>query len=444
MTSADLAREIWWAGVRAVQPGQLIARNVRRDGDRLVIGGVALDAAALGRLVVVGAGKAGAAMAAALEAALGADLVQAKVTGWVNVPADAIAAAPPTSRIQLHPARNTAANVPTAEGVAGSQKILELVRGCGPADVCVCLISGGGSALLPAPVDGVTLEHKQAVTKLLAGCGAAIHEINTVRKHLSDVKGGRLAAAFAGRTLISLILSDVIGDPLDVIASGPTVADPTTYLHALGVLKNYDLTARVPAEVMAVINAGISGDRPETPKTLPDNIVNRVVGSARVALTAAAERAVAAGWSVENLGDQIEGETGVIAAGLADHIRSLGRGKRKCILSGGETTVTLGANPGKGGRNQEFALAAAAELGAEGLRGVTILCGGTDGEDGPTDAAGALADEAVWRRALAAGLDPADHLARHDAYHFFERCDGLFKSGPTGTNVMDLRVTLVE
>jgi hydroxypyruvate reductase/glycerate 2-kinase len=350
--------------------------------------------------------------------------------------------------IRLHGARPAGSNQPTAEGVAGVGAMLDLVASAGPHDVGLCLLSGGGSALLPAPVEGVTLQDKQHVTTLLHACGATINEMNCVRKHLSAIKGGRLAQAFGARPLFSLIISDVIGDPLDVIASGPTAADPTTFADALAVLGRYALRERVPAAVVTHLERGRDGLIGETLKTLPPSVHNMILGNNHRALAAARQRAEALGYTVLNLGSFIEGETrqaAIVLAGIVRSIRADGQPMRPpmCLLSGGETTVTLTPQHGRGGRNQEFVLAAALHLGAAGLHRVVVLSGGTDGEDGPTDAAGALADEGTLRRASQAGLDPADYLARHDAYSFFEATGDLLKTGLTQTNVMDVRVLLI-
>jgi hydroxypyruvate reductase/glycerate 2-kinase len=395
------------------------------------------------RILVVGAGKAGAAMSAAVEAALPDSLD--RVGGLVNVPAGAVR---PLRAIRLHAARPTGSNQPTAEGVTGTRRILDLVAGAGPEDVCLCLLSGGGSALLPAPAPGLTLEDKQEVTCLLHECGATINEMNAVRKHLSAVKGGRLAQEFTGRALFSLIISDVVGDPLDVIASGPTAADPTTFADALLVLERYRLTHRVPAAVLDHLRRGAAGEVPETPKTLPACVTNLVIGNNVRSLAAARQRAEALGYRVLNLGSYVEGESlqvGVALAGVVRSTRAQGQplAPPACVLCGGETTVTLPADHGLGGRNQEFVLAAALKLGPDGLRNVAVLSGGTDGEDGPTDAAGAVADEGTLGRADALGLAPAAFLARHDAYHFFAATGDLLTTGLTDTNVMDVRVLLV-
>ncbi|HEX3152775.1 MAG TPA: DUF4147 domain-containing protein [Gemmataceae bacterium] len=432
--SAD-ALAIWHAAVEAVRPGDLLAAYFRSD-KRLR---EAVESAK--RIVVVGAGKAGAAMAEGLETVL-ADQLD-KVVGIVNVPADAVR---PLKRIQLHSARPAASNHPTFDGIAGVVSMLFELRSAGPEDVAICLISGGGSALLPAPL-GVSLEDKQAVTKLLHGCGATIHEMNAVRKHLSRVKGGRLAQAFRGRELFSLIISDVVGDPLDVIASGPTAADPSTFADALAVLDRYGLRTKVPA-VVGHLESGVAGQVSETLKQLPGNVRNIVLGNNARALQAATAKAAALGYHTLNLGSFVEGETREVAtaiAGIARSIRvdGLPVAAPACILIGGETTVTLGPDAGKGGRNQEFVLAMLNKLGPEGMRGVAVLSGGTDGEDGPTDAAGAVADESTWPAIHRRHLNFADHLRRHDAYPLFDAVNGLIRTGLTNTNVMDVRIVIV-
>jgi hydroxypyruvate reductase/glycerate 2-kinase len=438
-TLRTLARAIWQAAVDAARPEDLI-RNAVGDGN------LALHAALqkARRIIVVGAGKAGAAMSAAVEDVLAGQID--RLEGLVNVPAESVR---PLRRICLHAARPAATNQPTAEGVAGTEKILELLATAGPEDVALCLISGGGSALLPAPVESVSLADKQGVTRLLHACGATINEMNTVRKHLSRCKGGRLAQAFVGRELFSLIVSDVIGDPLDVIASGPTASDPTTFADALAVLEKYHLAPQVPPSVLTYLQRGLDGAVPETLKRVPDHVHNLVIGNNVKSLTAAQAQAERQGYRVINLGSYIEGETQPVAVAMAGLIRSIRVDGRPaappvCVLSGGETTVTLSRDHGLGGRNQEFVLALAEKLGKEGLKEVVVLSGGTDGEDGPTDAAGAIADAATLETAGRLGLNPASYLSRHDAYHFFEATGDLLKTGLTQTNVMDVRVILVR
>ncbi len=298
-------------------------------------------------------------------------------------------------------------------------------------------------------MEGTSLEDKQKVTQLLHECGATIHEMNAVRKHLSRVKGGSLAQAFAGGAFYNLIISDVIGDPLDVIASGPTSPDSSTFHDALSVLEKYALTSLAPKSVLNYLRKGVEGLIPETPKKLSSQIHNFVIGNNDLALTASQAKAEELGYRVQNLGSQIEGETGKVAAAMAHVVRDMiaqDRPQRQpvCLLSGGETTVTLGKHHGLGGRNQEFVLAMLHALGRDAMTKVVVLSGGTDGEDGPTDAAGALANGETFRLADNLKLSPADFLNRHDAYHFFQPIGGLIHTGLTQTNVMDVRVILIR
>ena len=415
------ALSIWHAAVDAVRPEPLVIAAVEKLRPLL---------ANAPTIRVVGCGKAGAAMAVGVETAL-ADILD-RVTGWVNVPEGFTAT---TRRVFLCGARPVGSNAPTMAGVAGARAMAQLLADAGPDDVALGLISGGGSALLPWPVEGVTLADKLAVTALLAGSGATIGEMNAVRKHLSRVKGGRLAEGFRGKRFVTLIISDVVGDPLDVIASGPTTPDPTTYADALAVLDRYDLRSCAPASVVGHLNRGRRGDFPETPKALPATVENRLIGTNALALAAAAHTAERLGRRVVSLGSAVVGETADVARRHAAIVRTLP--PRTCLLSGGETTVTLGRHPGQGGRNQEYTLAMALALGD--TPNVLTLSGGTDGEDGPTDAAGAIADADTLRR----GTDAAGHLTRHDAYPFFDAIGGLLRTGLTGTNVMDVRLTLV-
>jgi glycerate 2-kinase len=433
----DAAMAIWNAAVQAALPGPLIAQFFATDP-------LAETIRTASRVTVVGAGKAGAGMAEGLESAL-ADR-RDRIDGLVNVPEGM---SPSLSRIRLHPARPQGINEPTEAGAAGAAEMLRRLAAARADDVAVCLLSGGGSALLPAPAEGITLADKLAVTKLLQRSGATIDEMNCVRKHLSRVKGGRLAEPFSGKLLVSLIISDVVGDPLDVIASGPTSPDPTTFAEALAVIDQFQIRDRVPASVLDHLNRGAKGEIPETPKAIAAHVVNRVIGSNRVSLAAAAREAEGRGYRVLSLGSFIEGETRPIATAVAGVVRSIQRDRipmapPACLLIGGETTVTLGNSSGKGGRNQEFVLALLDKLGEKGMQGVTALSGGTDGEDGPTDAAGAIADSNTWNKAQQAGLSIADHLDRHDAYPFFEGTSDLIRCGLTGTNVMDVRVILVD
>ena len=447
-STAKLRRDavaIWKAGVEAVDSERLVGNAVRREGERLVVCDREYDIAELGRIAVVGAGKAGAGMAAGLERALGEE--HEKVVGWVNVPADCVR---PLRRIHLHAARPAGVNEPTEAGVEGAARILEIVSQLGPGDLCIVLLSGGGSALLPAPAEGMSLADKQAVTRLLMSAGATIHELNCVRKELSRIKGGGLARAAAGAgEVVTLIISDVVGDPLDVIASGPTVEARSTAADALAVLRRYAPEREaVPEAIWERLERAAAGPgRSEPPIS---NVRNYVIGSNAVALKASADCAESLGYEVHSLGSANEGEARQIGRELAELCRKI-RDRSDplsppaCVLSGGEPVVHLVPTdrPRKGGRNQEVALAAVEHLREDGLERIVVLSGGTDGEDGPTDAAGGIADAEVLAAARAAGLDPAEFLAINNAYPFFDRTGGLLKTGPTHTNVMDVRVGLV-
>ena len=383
---------------------------------------------------VVGAGKAGASMALAAERALGRRIT----AGLVNVKYGSTAK---LRRIELNPCGHP---LPDEAGAAGSTRIAEMAAQAGEGDLVLCLISGGASALLPLPAHPITLVEKQATTQLLLACGATIHEFNCVRKHLSRIKGGQLARLAAPAAVESLLLSDVIGDDLDVIGSGPTAPDASTFGDALAILRKFDLVNRVPASVRERLERGAAGELPETPKAgdpLFRGVRNVLVGNNRLALDAAAKCARGLGFRTLVLSSEIQGETREIArmhSAIAREIVSTSRPVKPpaCIVTGGETTVTLRGD-GLGGRNQEFVLAAALEI--AGLRNVVVLSAGTDGSDGPTDAAGAIADGDTLRRNPAA----RGYLDRNDSYRYFQSLDDLVITGPTHTNVMDVRVILV-
>ena len=314
------------------------------------------------------------------------------------------------------------------------------------------LVSGGGSAIACAPAEGLSLEEKISTTELLLSCGATIQEINCVRKHLSAIKGGRLAAALAPATVISLVLSDVIGDDLDAIASGPTVPDSTSYADALEVLRRHDIADRVTAEVAGHLRRGAAGEIPDTPKP-GDHVFDRVrtmlMGSNRQALDAARESAEKLGYRCLVLSSRLTGEAreaALMILGIGKDIAASAFpvARPACVILGGETTVTLRGH-GKGGRNQEMALAFLAALGRSPKDGQDIhfLSAATDGTDGPTDAAGAFASLDLPRRSRALGLDPEADLANNDSYGFFDSCGGLLRTGPTNTNVCDIQILLV-
>ena len=431
------ARAIWDTALAAAEPTALVRAAIS--------GGLRAELSDAPRILVVGGGKASAAMAAGLEEAL-ADVLEL-VEGLVNVPAGCERS---LRKIFTHAARPAGSNFPTSEGIAGTERMLQLLAGAGPDDVAICLLSGGGSALLPAPAEGITLDDKLAVTQLLHASGATIKEMNAVRKHLSLSKGGGFARAFRGKKLFSLIISDVVGDPLDVIASGPTAADASSFSDALAVLSHYDLLAKAPASMRRRLEKGVvAGMLDETLKKLATNVENRIIGSNAISLHAAQLKAEALGYCVLNLGSCIEGETREVATVMAGVVSSVRRdgapiAAPACLLSGGETTVRLGPNTGRGGRNQEFVLALLCKLQPTGMAKVVALSGGTDGEDGPTDAAGATIGLSTWGTLIREHIDPEPFLIRHDAYPLFAKTGDLLKTGLTGTNVMDVRVVLVR
>ena len=433
------AQSIFQAGIQAANPVEAVERHLQREGDTLIVSGTPYPLGGLEKVHVVGMGKASAVMAKPLF-----DLVGDRISGGIiNVKHGHRF---PLSGIQVVEAGHP---VPDEAGLRGTKEMIRYLGGTGAGDLIFCLISGGGSALSPAPADGLTLGDKQAITRRLLDCGATIHEINSVRKHLSKLKGGRLAHLAQPSTLISLILSDVIGDDLATIASGPTVPDPTTFYDCLRILTRYNLTEVIPAAALRHLEAGAIGEIPETPKAEDPAFrltMNVVVGSNSLAVKAAQARATALGYNALVLSSFVDGETREVArvhSALAREVRKTGNPvpPPACIISGGETTVTIRGN-GKGGRNQEFALAAA--LGVQDLPGVLVLSGGTDGTDGPTDAAGAMADGDSVERGRSQGLDAEAHLANNDSYRFFQPLGDLLMTGPTLTNVMDLRLVMVE
>jgi glycerate 2-kinase len=391
------------------------------------------------RVLVVGAGKAAAPMAQAME-----DLLGERLSGGVITTKYGHGLSLKTISITEagHP-------VPDSQGLSGTERILEVLKNTQEPDLIFCLISGGGSALMPLPVAGLTLEDKQKTTQELLDCGATIHEINTIRKHISAIKGGKLARSAYPGTLVALILSDVIGDDLDVIASGPTVPDRSTFNDCLDIVAKYDLSKKIPFSVMEYLTRGQAGMEEETPKPgdpLFETTAAVIIGSASLSIDAAAAMAKRLGYNTLILSSCIEGETRDVAkvhTAIGKEIIKSGNPVKRpsCVISGGETTVTIRGD-GLGGRNTEFVLAAAIEL--RGVDGITVLSGGTDGTDGPTDAAGAVADGKTHARALNKGMKPEEYLRNNDSYHFFEAAGGLVKTGPTMTNVMDLRIMLID
>jgi glycerate 2-kinase len=433
------ARTIFEAGVAAAESYRAIARHLRLEQGTLLVAGKSYHLDRYQRILVVGAGKASARMAQALEELLGN-----RISGGVINVKRGFAA--PLRVIRVNEASHP---LPDEAGLEGASAIVELAKQAGARDLIFCLISGGGSALLPAPADGVILDEKIQTTQLLLDCGATIQELNAVRKHTSKLKGGRLASLAFPATVISLILSDVVGDSLDTIASGPTAADYTTFADCLRIVQKYALEERISPAVLQLLRSGASGAVQETPKPgdpVFAHVQNVIVGNNRLALEAARQKAQALGYKSLLLSSFIEGETRVVAAlhgAVAKEIIASENPVQRpaCVISGGETTVTV-RGTGLGGRNQEFALAAARDI--DGMSNVVILSGGTDGNDGPTDAAGALADGTTVGRGKALGLDAQMFLRNNDSYNFFKRLGDLLVTGPTFTNVMDLRVVVVE
>lgn len=433
----DDAVAIFQAGLQAVEPGAAVRRHVQCEGNFLIVADRRYALRDFKNIFVIGAGKASCPMAAVLE-----EILAERLTGGhVNVKYGHLS---PLKKIHLQEAGHP---VPDAAGVRGAEKILALLHKATANDLVIGVISGGGSALMPLPAAGISLEDKQAATKLLLACGATINEINTVRKHISQVKGGQLARAVYPATLITLLLSDVIGDPLDVIASGPTVPDASTFKETQLIFEKYNIQASLPASIKQHLTNGLAGAVPETPKA-GDPIFNKtqnlIVASNRQAIAAAQAEAQQRGYQTLILSTLIEGETREIArmhAAIAKEIHLSGNplSPPACVISGGETTVTLHGN-GLGGRNQEFVLAAAQEI--SGWPNTVILSAGTDGTDGPTEAAGAICDHQTVERALRLGLNPQVFLSENDSYHFFEKLGDLMITGPTNTNVMDLRIML--
>ncbi len=430
--------DIFQAGLKAVAPGAAIRRCCSLEGRVLNINNQEYNLDSFNRILVLGAGKGGASMAKAVEDILGQRISE----GLITVKYDHLEKLDTIKLIEAgHP-------VPDMQGYNGARAILQLASEADEKSLIICLISGGGSALLPLPVAGITLDDKQQTTKVLLACGATIHEINTIRKHLSAIKGGGLAKAAYPATLITLILSDVVGDDLDSIASGPCVPDPKTFSDCLTILNKYSIHKQIPISVLHHIENGAAGKVPETPKA-GDKIFSRtdniIIGRNFDALVKAKKRAEELGYNSVMLSSMIEGETKDIAAAhmaIAHEIALNDEPAEKpaCILSGGETTVTI-KGEGKGGRSQEFALAAALKM--EKVENTVVLCAGTDGTDGPTDAAGAISDSSTLKRAQAAGMNPFAYLENNDSYHFFSSLGDLYKTGPTNTNVMDLRIILI-
>ena len=432
------AWEIFAAGLRAVDPIFAVKRTLGFSDSILEVSGRKYDLNLYDRILVLGAGKAGASMSRAVEEVVG-DII---TFGHVNVKYDHF---DKVNKIALHEAGHP---TPDEAGLSGAKIIYDTLRGTTEKDLIIFLLSGGGSSLLPLPAGGISLAEKQRTTNILLSCGATIQEINTVRKHISQLKGGQFAEVSYPATLVTLIISDVIGDPLDTIASGPTVPDPTTFKDCIAILKKYNILERIPEAVLVHINKGVDGVISDTPKSggkVFDKVQNVIIASNMEAFKASKEKTVDLGYHPIILSTMIEGETREVAkvhvAIAKEILKSNNPIKRPaCILSGGETTVTINGN-GLGGRNQEFVLASAIEISE--LDNVVVFSGATDGTDGPTNHAGAVADGFTAKKAVDLGMNSLEYLMNNDSYHFFSNIGDLITTGPTNTNVMDIRIILV-
>ena len=436
-----VARQLQQAALAAVDPAEAVYRCVSRVGDRLLIAQQAYALRNFDHIYLVGAGKAAMPMAEAIG-----EILRERLSGGVIITKHQHIDRPLPDQLRVYEAAHP---VPDEQSVTATRDLAALLDQVTPRDLVFCAISGGGSALMTLPAEGLTLADLQATTQLLLRAGATIQQINTIRKHLDTIKGGGLTRLAHGAPIISLILSDVIGDDLSVIASGPTVPDPSTFADAWRVIEQFDLVDQLPAAVRARLERGVSGELPDTPKPgdpLFDRVQTVIIGSNAQAAQAAEKTARQLGFNPLLLSTQVQGEArevAKVAAAIAKEIALYNRPVTKpaCLILGGETTVTLKGN-GLGGRNQEMALACA--LAIAGMPNMLIAALGTDGTDGPTDAAGAIATGETVGRAKAIGLDAQTHLANNDAYHFFQALDDLIVTGPTGTNVNDLLFVLVE
>lgn len=435
----ETAAAIYRTAIAAVAPEVCLGRWLHLDRNILSIGPERYDLNQIGRLYLIGMGKASAPMAAYAENLLGN-----RITDGVIITKYHHGVALKRCRLMEagHP-------VPDENGIRATEAMLHLIAGATPDDLILCLISGGGSALAPAPAPGLSLADKQETTHLLLSCGATINELNTVRKHLSRIKGGQLCQSANGARIISLILSDVIGDDLDTIASGATAGDDSTFGDCLDIITRYGLKDQLPVDVTHHLERGSNGKIADTPApddAIFNNVRNHIVGSISDALNAAEKEAKRHGFQPLVLTSMICGEAREVARSLCAVAREIPLSGRPlqapaCLLSGGETTVTIKGS-GHGGRNMEFALAAALEL--QHQPGIMLLSAGTDGTDGPTDAAGAFADDTTVQRARNSGLSASVALSENNSYRFFSAINDLFVTGPTRTNVMDLQIFLID
>ena len=437
MKQRSTAREIFLAGVESVKPDNLIRRYVVKQGKTLLVDDISFDLSRIDNIFVVGAGKASAAMAQSVESVLGSLITAGHIiTKYEH--------SLPLKYIEITEAGHP---VPDENGVKGTQNILSLVNKAKEDDLVICLISGGGSALLTDVPEGCTLEDLKKVSNILLRTGANITEMNCIRKHLSGIKGGQLSTAAYPARVISLILSDVIGDPLDVIASGPTAPDPTTFSDALAIISKYNIENELPAQIIKILNEGSQNKRQETLKE-SDKILlrtsNLIIGTNLLALMTAKGKAEKLGYKTRIVTNRLDGDITDAAKYIVETAISTleeEKGKKMCLLFAGEPTVQV-KGKGSGGRNQHLALIIADLI--RDMPGITMLSGGTDGTDGPTDAAGAVVDSSTSERAIKLNLDIKQYILNCDSYNFFRKEGGLLITGPTQTNVMDLIVLLID
>lgn len=445
------ARSIWNAGVDAVRAESLVERSFQYDeeANRLRVRQLGYPLERVNKLSVVGGGKAAGYLVAAMEPTLAQFAANIKVNGWVNVPDNCLV---PTKFVKLHGGRPAGVNEPRPEGVAGTQKIFEIVSALEPDDLCICIITGGGSALLPAPANGVTLDDKLLVTRLLSSRGASIHDLNRVRIAMSQIKGGGLKRACNATQMITLIVSDVIGDPLDLIASGPTVDPNPNAESALDVLGRYVKRDDVSSRVWQLLEK----DQERLSVEPKDNSscinTTEVLANNERAVAAAAEEARRLGYQVKTLPPEAsDARVEDVAKQLVVEINEDGFASngRRCLIWGGEPTVRLAEESirGKGGRNQQLVLHMLRDWQSLPIpiqQRLCVMSGGTDGEDGPTDAAGAFVDQAVVDTVCKMNLNIDDHLSRNDAYPLLDSVEALVRTGPTHTNVCDVRIAVLN
>ena len=438
MDNKQIAEQIFLAGIESVLPERLIINKMEIKDNCLIIGQLTFRLNEIEKIYVIGAGKASATMGAEVEKILGNRITEGHIVVKYGHSCK-------LNHIKISEAGHP---LPDSNGFKATEQILKIADKATKNDLVICLLSGGGSALLADFPDEASPEEMIETTDLLVNSGACINELNAVRKHLSKVKGGQLARVVYPATLVNLILSDVPGDPLDVIASGPSVPDPTTFDQALSVLEKFKLTRSVSPGILKYLNEGAAGNKQETPKQgdpLFENVHNLLIGNNMMALEAAKQKALEFNINSVIITDQLQGDTSSVSEYLVETALKFkddeNEVKPVCLLFGGETTVNM-TGKGAGGRNQHLSLLIGILL--NNHQGITILCAGTDGTDGPTNAAGAVVDSGTFPDAKSKNIDPVKYLRDFDSFHFFKKAGGHIITGPTMTNVMDIIVVLIE